>query len=153
MALLITACAIDTPRGHLKDDESLTSIKTGVTTKDEVQKLMGSPSSESTFGPPTWYYVSSIHQTRSILAPKITDQHVLEIAFDSTGVVNGVKQYSLADSKEVDMASQTTPTEGQKLGFFEQILSNLGRFNNNNANSASNSHTHGTTVPGQYPGR
>ena len=44
------------------------------------------------------------------------------------------------------MASQTTPTEGQKLGFFEQMISNLGRFNNNSSGT-SNSHTHGNHGP------
>ncbi len=154
MALLLISCATTVPRGHLKEDESLAAIKIGVTTRDEVQKLLGSPSSESTFGPATWYYVSSIHQTRSILPVKVIDQHVIEIAFNDGGVVTALRQYALADGKEVEIASDTTPTEGQKLGFFEQILSNLGRFNDNSDNGASNSHTHGQPVPGTgYPGR
>lgn len=153
MALLLVACATTVPRGHLKEDESLTEIKIGVTTKDQVQKLLGSPSSESTFGPTTWYYMSSIHLNRSVLATKITDQHVVEIAFNQDGLVTAMRQYTLADSKEVEVATDTTPTEGQKLGFFEQILANLGRFNNNSDNGVSNSHTHGPTVPGGYPGR
>jgi len=154
MALLIAACATTVPRGHLKEDETLTNIKIGATTRDEVQKLLGSPSSESTFGPPTWYYVSSIHENRSIMPTKVVDQHVIEIAFDAGGVVTSLKQYTMADGKEVEIASQETPTEGQKLGFFEQILANLGRFNNTDTGGASNSHTHGTGgTPTGYPGR
>jgi outer membrane protein assembly factor BamE (lipoprotein component of BamABCDE complex) len=147
------ACATTVNRGHLKEDESLTSIKTGVTTRDDVQKLLGSPSSESSFGPPTWYYVSSIHQTRSVLPVKVLDQHVVEITFDSGGVVQKMREYTLADGKEVEIASDYTATEGQKLGFFEQILANLGRFNNASG-GASNSHTHGDAgIPTGYPGR
>ena len=85
----------------------------------------GSPSSESTFGPLTWYYVSSIHEHRSIMPEKVVDQHVIEIAFDSNGVVTSLKQYTLADGKNIEVASDTTPTEGQRLGFFEQIFDNL----------------------------
>ena len=135
MVLALIACATTVPRGHLKEDEALTDIHTGTTTQDEVEKHLGSPSSKSTFGPSTWYYVSSIRVTRSILPPKIIDQHVIEIGFDNAGVVTSIKQYALADSKNIEVATETTPTEGQKLGFFEQVLSNLGRFNNNNAKS------------------
>ncbi len=151
MLVVLIACATKVPSGHLKEDESLSSVKIGSTSKDDVAKLLGSPSSESTFGPPTWYYVSSMHENRSILPTKVIDQHVIEIAFDTGGTVTSVKEYTLADGKNVEVATDTTPTEGQKLGFFEQIFSNLGRFNNTD-NAASNSHTHGSTVPG-YPGR
>jgi outer membrane protein assembly factor BamE (lipoprotein component of BamABCDE complex) len=144
MLLIMTSCINTITRGHLKEDEAVASVKVGTTTKDEALKLLGSPSSESSFGPTTWYYVSSIKQSRSIMKPEIIDQHVTEIAFDSSGVVSSLKEYSLKDSKDVEIATRTTPSEGQELGFFEQLLGNLGRFNDNNNNSTSNSHTHGT---------
>jgi hypothetical protein len=76
----------------------------------------------------------------------------VEIAFDANDVVSSVKQYSLADSKNIQIAERTTPTEGQHLGFFEQIFANLGRFNKDtNGNPASN--THGSSAPTGYPGR
>ncbi len=143
-------------RGHLKEDEAISSFKEGVTTKAEVLKELGSPSSESSFGVPTWYYVSSIRATRSVFAPEVVDQHVIEIVFDSGGVMTSLKQYSLKDSKDVQIASRVTPTEGQHLGMFEQMLSNLGRFNKDDS-GISNSHTHGNTNPsgagGGYPGQ
>jgi outer membrane protein assembly factor BamE (lipoprotein component of BamABCDE complex) len=151
MALALIACATTVPRGHLKEDEELTDIHVGSSTSGDVQKHLGSPSSKSTFGPSTWYYVSSIHQTRSILPTKVVDQHVIEIAFDASGVVKSVKQYGLADSKNIEVATDTTPTEGQKLGFFEQLLSNLGRFNKNDTGT-SNSHTHGDPTGGAAGG-
>jgi outer membrane protein assembly factor BamE (lipoprotein component of BamABCDE complex) len=155
MVLVLASCVNSVHQGHLKEDEVLSGIKPGMTTKEQVENLLGSPSSESTFGPKTWYYVSDIRENRSILPPKVVEQHVAEIAFDANGVVTSLKQYSLADGKNVQIATNSTPTEGQKLGFFEQVLGNLGRFNNNNDTGVSNSHTHGDTIPGQttYPGR
>lgn len=152
MLALLIACATETTGGHLKEDELLSSVKIGATSKDEVAKLLGYPSSESSFGPSTWYYISTTHRNRSVFATKVVDQRVLEIAFNNAGTVASIKQYALADGKNVQIATDTTPTEGQKLGFFEQILGNLGRFNNNADNSASNSHTHGNPMPG-YPSR
>ena len=150
MALLLVACATTVPSGHLKEDESLDSVTIGKTTRDEVSHALGSPSSESTFGPATWYYVSSMHENRSVMATRIIEQHVIEITFDTGGIVNNIKQYTLEDGKNVDIATNSTPTEGQKLGFFEQILSNLGRFNKNK-DATGNSHTHGNPTGGQYP--
>src|SRR5579872_4759820 len=85
IALLLAACVRSETRGHLKEDEALSSIKPQVSTKDEVKKALGSPSSESSFGTPTWYYISTIRQSRAFFAPEIVDQHVTEIAFDAGG--------------------------------------------------------------------
>ena len=152
MLLWLLACANSVSRGHLKEDESLSDIHVGASTTDEVEKKLGSPSSKSTFGPVTWYYVSSIHETRSILPTKITDQHVIEIAFTADSKVASIKQYGLSDRKDIEVATDTTPTEGQKLGFFEQVLGNLGRFNSSSG-GYSNSHTHGDPTGGTFPGR
>ncbi len=148
-SMLLVACVTTVPRGHLKEDESLENVKTGTTTRAEVQKLLGSPSSQSSFGPPTWYYVSSIREQSSLFATKVVDQNVIEIAFDTGGVVTQVKHYKLSDGKQIEIASETTPTEGQRLGFFEQIFDNLGRFNKNQS-ATDNSHTH-LPSPTGYP--
>ena len=151
MALLAAACVNTVTHGHLKEDESLASIKVGSTTKAEALKALGSPSSESNFGPLTWYYVSSIKQNRSLFAPEITDQRVVEVGFNDQGVVASIKQYSLSDSKKIEVAQRTTPAEGQSLGFFEQLMGNLGRFNKDDT-STGVSHTHSTIgAPGGYP--
>lgn len=151
MALLAAACSTPVPRGHVRDEDIVKTIKPGVTTKEVVQQELGSPSTESSFGLVTWYYVSGTRNVRSLLAPQITEQNVVEIAFDGGGVVSSVKEYTLADGKQVAMANRITPSEGQQLGFFEQIFGNLGRFNKDGA-SASPSGRHGSAgVPG--PGR
>jgi len=152
LIFIITACANTVNRGHLKEDQVIGNIKPGITEKSQVLKMFGSPSSESTFGVPTWYYISTIKENRSILASKIVDQNVIEIAFDSNGIVDTVKQYSLGDKKDIEIAKQITPTEGQSLGFFEQIFANLGRFNKDSGGGVGNRHGSGTS-PSGYPTR
>jgi outer membrane protein assembly factor BamE (lipoprotein component of BamABCDE complex) len=150
--MLSASCVNTVNRGHLKEDEALSTIKVGVTTRAEVAKQLGSPSSESSFGNKTWYYVSSIRQNRAAFAPQIVEQHTIEIAFDANDVVSSLKEYSLADSKNIEIAKRTTPAEGQQLGFFEQIVANLGRFNKKD-DGISNNHGHSSTAPTGYPGR
>lgn len=136
-ALFVAACATPVSRGHIHEPEAVQAIKPGKTSRDEVQQLLGSPSSESSFGLMTWYYISSVKEVRSISAPKVVEQNVTEVAFDKAGVVSTVKNYTLADGKKVDTVSRITPTEGQQLGFFEQIMGNLGRFNKEGQSGAS----------------
>lgn len=146
--LLLLACSNPNPHGYIRDDEALKTIKPGMTTKDQVQQAMGSPSSTSTYGTLTWYYISTVRSTRSLLPAKIAEQNVTEIDFNGGGVVSDVKQYTLADGKKVDMVKRVTPTEGQQLGFFEQMLSNLGRFNKEGSTGTSNRHGGPSLPPG-----
>lgn len=136
----------------MKEDEAATTIKVGTTTRAEVTKQLGSPSCESSFEPKTWYYVSTIKQTRAIMAPEVLDEHTIEITFDKNDVVSAMKEYSLKDSKNIQLVERSTPTEGQHLGFFEQIFANLGRFNKDSgANGVQNTHGPGPS-PNGYPG-
>ena len=129
ITLFIAACATPVSRGHIHEPEAISTIKPGVTSRDEVLQLLGSPSSESSFGLATWYYISSVKEVRSVFTPKVKEQNVTEVVFNNVGVVSSVRNYTLADGKQIDTVSRITPTEGQQLGFFEQIMGNLGRFN------------------------
>lgn len=152
LVFFLSSCAHTVNTGHLKEDEALTNIKVGTTTRVEVAKQLGSPSCESSFSPKTWYYVSSIQKASAILPPKIVDEHTVEIAFDQNDVVSSIKEYSLKDSKNIEMVKRSTPTEGEKLSFFEQVFANLGRFNKDNGtNGVQNTHAP-LPSPNGYPG-
>lgn len=116
-------------RGHIEDSSMKEFVHLGSTTKDEVLREFGSPSSVSSFGDETWYYIQARKEAVAFLKPEITDQHVLQVTFDDTGVVSAVDEYGLKDKKAIVAVEQVTPTEGHSLGFFEQVLGNLGRFN------------------------
>jgi len=150
--MLSAACVNTVTRGHLQEDETISNIKAGTTTRAEVAKQLGSPSSESSFGNRTWYYISMVKQSRAVWNQKVTEEHTLEIAFDTNDVVSSVKEYTLTDGKQIELVKRTTPSEGQQLGFFEQIFANLGRFNKKD-DATSNNHGRGTPSPTGYPGR
>lgn len=116
-------------RGHVEDEPMEKRILPQTTTQDDVLRQYGSPSSISTFGPEVWYYISSRKERQAFFKPKIVDQRVTEIEFGGDGVVKEVRAYDMKDGKRIDVVEGTTPTEGHKLGFVEQVLGNLGRFN------------------------
>ncbi len=119
-------------RGITIEQEKLDLIKVGQTSEGQVNALLGSPSTISTF--PDWgtiyYYISSETETVAFLAPELIDQQVLSISFDRGGVVKEIKRYGLKDGKQVAFADRETPTRGKEMTVLEQLFGNLGRFNN-----------------------
>jgi outer membrane protein assembly factor BamE (lipoprotein component of BamABCDE complex) len=134
-ALLLTAavsagCAerIAT-RGNMPAADIVEALQPGTQTKDQVLQLLGSPSNIGTFNDNTWYYIGVKTEQMAFFKPKAIEQQVLQIKFDSTGVVNEVRRLGLEDAQQVALADKETPTAGKELGFFEQLFGNVGRFN------------------------
>ena len=145
LLLALSACSpkVDN-NGYIQEGDLKSQIVPGQTTRDEVRAKFGSPSAQSSFGDETWYYITSRKETLAFLAPEVADQHVTRIAFDAAGVVSDVKAFSKADAVQFDVVKRATPTEGHQLGFFEQALGNIGRFNKPGND---------TIAPGRRPGR
>ncbi len=123
-------------RGHVDTMGHMQQIEPGMTTRQEVQTLLGSPSITNQFGNEIWYYVHKRKEAVAFLEPEIVQQNVTRIAFDGQGVVASIESYDEEDTQSVAIADEITPTEGQELGFFEQILGNVGRFNAGDRNRA-----------------
>ena len=124
-------------RGYISQGNFKESIKVGQTSKDDVLQKFGSPSSQSSFGPESWYYISSRKEGVGFMKPSVVEQDVVDISFDSAGIVTAVDSYDKDSAKDVDLVKRTTPTEGHSLSFIDQTLGNLGRFNKPSSGSDS----------------
>lgn len=129
-SVALTAC---TPKvnniGHINVRKDTSKIIVNESYKQDVMRWLGTPSTKSNFGDETWYYVAATREAYGFFKPETTDQYVTRIQFDKDGKVTELKSYSLQDSKEVAVQKDYTPTEGQHLGFWEQMLGNVGKFN------------------------
>lgn len=120
-------------RGHHLESEDIERINVGVTTQQQVVEILGSPSSVATFKDhsDTWYYISKKTEQITELDESTVDQQVVAVTFDPEGRVTEVKDYGLKDARNISYASRTTPTQGSKLSFLEQLfqglLNNFGR--------------------------
>ncbi len=130
-AVILGACATTVDhRGYVPDQETIERVKAGVDNRDSVALMLGSPSSVATFDDRTWYYVSKQTERVAFLNEKVVDQRVLAVAFDDTGLVSGIRQYTLEDGRIIDPVTRETPTLGRELNIIEQLFGNIGRFNN-----------------------
>lgn len=111
----------------LERGETALTAQTGVDTKESVLAKYGEPSLIGTFDRNAWYYVSALDASRAFFKPEATARTVVAFHFDDNGVVSKVDTVDLADSVNVDVASRETPTRGKELGFWEQLLGNVGQ--------------------------
>ena len=91
-------------RGNLPEPDKLAQIHPGTTTRDEVAKILGTPSSTGIFDDKNWYYISRRTTQVAFLDPDVLDQQVFIVSFDAKGVVRGIDHKELKDGREIDPA-------------------------------------------------
>jgi outer membrane protein assembly factor BamE (lipoprotein component of BamABCDE complex) len=121
--------------GNVPDPDQVVQINPGVDDKNRVTQVLGSPSSVSAFQDRTWYYISRRTEQLAFLDPQVVEQEVLAISFDAQNIVQDMKVYGLENGRMVQMVDRVTPTHGNDLTIIQQVLGNLGRFNNPNKKS------------------
>jgi outer membrane protein assembly factor BamE (lipoprotein component of BamABCDE complex) len=146
-ALVSCAPAVD-QRGNLPNPDKLSEIHAGSTTKDEVAKILGTPSSVSVFNnDKSWYYISRRTSQTAFFEPDVLDQQVYIVNFDDQGVVKAIDHKALEDGKEITPVARATPAPGRELSFLEQLIGNLGKFNGGGPSSGGGGGGGGTQGP------
>ncbi len=129
LALGLGACAQDIRvRGNIPDSEMVSKINPGVHSRVDIQSLLGSPSTVSTFQDSKWYYIGQKSTQFAFFEPKVLERTVLVVSFDAAGLVETTQTYDLADGQAIDPVDRVTPTEGREISILQQLLGNLGKF-------------------------
>src|SRR5882757_7078974 len=113
-ALVVLALAACQPtvdqRGNLPDKSKLAEIEPGVTTKEMVSQMLGTPSSVSTFSDRTWYYISRRTEQTAFFRPQGVGSPSGRRRLRRCRLVRDVQHLNLADSRLVDPSSRETPS-------------------------------------------
>ena len=118
-----------TTHGHSISATALATIQPGVTSREEVTRLLGSPSTIGTFDTERWFYVSQRNEVMSFYKADVTAQDVVQIEFDANGIVKDVRTHGLEMAQNIDPDPNKTRTMGNELTALQQLLGNIGRFN------------------------
>jgi len=119
----------DFDRGYQVDQDTLSQVKVGATTKPEALALLGTPSTTSTVGGDAWYYIGQkMKHTLEFMPVQMTDQQVLAVYFNKDGKVDRIANYGMKDGKVFDFVSRTTPTGGSEPDFIRNMMGGLFRF-------------------------
>ena len=129
LALGLGACAEDIRvRGNIPDSAVVARINPGIHTRGDIESLLGSPSTVSTFQDSKWYYIGQKSTQFAFFAPEVLERMVLVVSFDAAGLVETTRTYDLADGQTIDPVDRVTPTEGREISILQQLLGNLGKF-------------------------
>jgi outer membrane protein assembly factor BamE (lipoprotein component of BamABCDE complex) len=123
LVLFAAGCAEEQfNRGYVIDDSLLSQIKPG-SSAEQVVLVLGTPSTVSTVGGQTYYYISQ-RATRNFTFqnPSIQDQQVVAIYLNAQNRVDRIANYGLQDGVVFDFISRSTPSAGEETNFLRQIF-------------------------------
>lgn len=111
----------------LEKDQTSLSAEPGFDTRESILAKFGDPSMTGISGNDTWYYLSSSEISRAFFRPRTTRRTIVAFHFNADGVVESSATFDLDDGNNIGIVSRTTPTRGKELGFWEQLLGNVGQ--------------------------
>ncbi|WP_237217775.1 outer membrane protein assembly factor BamE [Falsiroseomonas oryziterrae] len=114
-------------RGHMVDDEDLRQITVGVSSRDDVQTVLGSPTATGTFEDREWFYIGSITRQRPGMTLAVEDQRTVVVRFNDAGIVQEVRKLGPEDARQVRVVQRVTPTPGNERTLLQQLFGNIGR--------------------------
>ncbi|MDD7908394.1 outer membrane protein assembly factor BamE [Pseudovibrio exalbescens] len=107
--------------GQVISPDALSEIQVG-SSREQVELLLGSPSTTSNLNGDAYYYISQTTETTAFLAPEVIDQRVVAVYFDDDGFVRDIGNFGMEDGRVIDYLNRKTRTGGADYGFLTQIL-------------------------------
>lgn len=127
LALAANACTeTTTTHGQVILPSRLAQVQPGVSTKSDVQYLLGSPSTTGTFNENRWYYLTSSLKDKPLNPNLLQSRKVVIIDFDPSGTVAGITDKDEAAGRSLTPDSDETATHGQSMGILDSMLQNVG---------------------------
>jgi len=129
IALFLSGCFTRTSNhGYPEDKVAIEKLQIGVTTKTQVLDIIGEPTSYGTFDNNTWYYISTISETKGFLKAKIVQDQVIQLHFKNDKL-REVKFTDNKEKREIIFNQDRSIVGGDDSGVLKDFFHNFGRFN------------------------
>jgi outer membrane protein assembly factor BamE (lipoprotein component of BamABCDE complex) len=128
-AAIAAACTpVVDHRGYVAKPGAFGQISEGMA-KTEVEGILGSPSTTASvnFQGDSYYYITSITETKAFLKPKEVNREVIAVRFNRDDQVESVAQYGLEDGRIIDINSRQTPVAGAELSVLQDLFRGILR--------------------------
>lgn len=128
LALGLSACVtqIDN-RGKPVEPEDLKRLRPHEHKKEDVQRLLGSPTLIDKFSPDTWFYLYRVTSSTAFFTPDEKLLKIVAVKFDKSGILGAVEVSGEKGTHPVSVVLRETPTKGREPGYLEQVFGNFGR--------------------------
>jgi outer membrane protein assembly factor BamE (lipoprotein component of BamABCDE complex) len=116
-------------RGYMFDMSDHNLLQEGITSKERVLKIMGSPTLISDLdSDEAWIYYAENLKRLLFFKPDIISRDVLVIKFNEIGTIRELNRIDLNDEeKQLQFAANFTNVESRKIGFLKSLFSNVGQ--------------------------
>ena len=115
-------------RGFVMDEALIAQIKPGMDVQT-VLNTLGTPSTTSTVGNRTFYYISQrVRRRFQFQDLTVIDQNVVVVYFNKAFKVERVANYGLQDGVIFDFISRTTETGGAEQSFLRNLFRGVTKF-------------------------
>lgn len=129
LVLALSSCAAQVSNhGNTVEADRVAQIVPGLSSQQDVEALLGSPSSVSVLDGQEWYYIGSRYSTVAFFAPDVVERQVVTITFNPDGIVQSVGSLNGENGRKVQLVKRETRTRGNDLTIVQQLLGNVGRF-------------------------
>ena len=101
LPLAVAGCeSIVDQRGFAATPGSVEKLEVETQSREDVVRLIGSPSAIGTFNPNVWYYITQKQEYYAFFKPRMLEQNVMQLTFNESGRLTTIKKYDLADAKD-----------------------------------------------------
>jgi outer membrane protein assembly factor BamE (lipoprotein component of BamABCDE complex) len=128
LLLLLAGCRTIDSRGQYVDNTQIEYIENKNLTKDEVIKVIGTPTLAPDYSPNIWYYISRSMERRAWFTPKVTAQRIVKITFNDN-MITGVDVLNESHSEDIKIIKEYTKSLGNEQNPLQHFVHNIGRFN------------------------
>lgn len=136
--LLISGCSpVKTIHGNILEEKDIAKLAPFESTQSDVMRVLGSPSTKSIYDDNTWYYIGQNMEREAFFDQEVTERKVYAVRFTEEGYVASVDELN-SEGYDIPYSDRTTPTSGHSLTLMQQLLGNIGRFNSEKTNPATN---------------
>lgn len=135
IVLFVTGCSVRRINsGYQYENADLQSIVKLQSTSEDVNRILGTPTVTSDFGPKTFFYMGAKYDKIAFFDPKLIEQKIIAISFNNNDVVSDIRFYGTEDSRMVVFSKDSIVIKGNEVSLFRQLFRNLGRFNRSPSN-------------------
>ena len=128
--LVLSSCISRSEKhGYMFDLSDSDMLQEGITSKERVLKIMGSPTIISALdNEETWIYYSESVKHILFFYPKTEERQILTLNFSDNGVVKDMKKINLADeNNEIQFAENITEIDDHETSLFKSFVDNVGQ--------------------------
>ena len=131
LSLIVSNCTIKPVLKHHgvpNLEKKQTSLVVNKTNKNDIQKILGYPSTKSKFDNDLWIYIERT-QTQSKLRKlgkmKISKNDILVLEIDNYGILKKKEFYNIEDMENIKISDATTEAGFKRNSFIYEFMSSM----------------------------